>query len=827
MSRKIAAWSLVLVLLMSGVLIAIGQEPTTQRQREYEITGIVLHSLDGNARIYNETKVWVCENITVYLLKNVTNINIDTGATDQGTNETDRDSFSFIPESQPNWAEGDEGIAVGEFHSELNYAFITNFTLKTIYYPPPVDKTEYVGICDATEWELIPTPRIYKRGDTWINISIPKFTNQQISALGGGTPNSNNTIGYAIWRDDLLDKRAGIADYSNETHYFFNDTTISLGGSYYYSVSPIARANYEVSARSLKLSTDELDISIAQELETACFTGGSVLKLAYNITGGAAPFKIIFNLTELNIVYETTNYRHGEHTYDLVIPTVNATHVKLNITLTDDTGRTDWLITPSVGYFGIDSKKPTVSNVTPESGASDVSIYGDILIEFDEQMNETSVENAFSISPAVSNLAWSWVTEWVTDDRKISKAIISHDPFQANETYSCSLTAEAKDLSKPGNSLVPYSWSFKTTPLISLSLHFPYPAARLTGNVTQTLRYSVGGGLAPYNITILFYNGTAWSYAANLTNIQSGANSYSWSAPALDISNAKLKFNAIDARGLTALLEREFVLDSTAPKLLEYTGSEGTAATTGKILLAFSEAMNITSVEQNFNLIDNETNTNVDGTWKWEDSKIAIFEPAAALGPNKNYTARITSEALDISIPGNRLVEKVWYFTALEGRGDFIVTVTFPTMPRKGDVGKITVSLFNTGIRGFNSSGTIIIKFYQSPDGVAWAPIDTKIIPGMWFGSSETRSIDVKFETAGDYYFRVEIDSTSASDIFNDRDSFVTIAFIRVEEPPLPIVPYALIALMVLIVIVIGFLIIASQKKVTKKKEELEEERSE
>jgi hypothetical protein len=813
MTKKIIVLALVCILALStgiAIMISSGQ---TRLVGQYLVRGIVYDSYGGAAEIYNDNGVWVCKNIAVYSVDGVKKPEVNNGTFDKGGNFTDYDEFEFDEEGGFTWRDGDvgrEGICVGETEiNNVSYVFITNFTFRK---SPLIDK--WTGACTDTEWEPIPSPKVYKKGDNWINISIPKFTNPKLTEIGGIgiTPNANNTIGYAIWRDDTSgDKPYGIADYSTTHYYFYNDTLSYDTYPPYvgnYSISPIAKGNYIISGRSINVSSKtlqigELEIELLAPSTTIAVTGGTTFEIKYRISKGLEPYtvKLSYTTPSPEIIGYDNRTAEGIYSFNWSVPRRDATDCRISLEITDGD-----LITKSAEsvLFKIDSKAPEIKSVHPKSGSTDVSIYEDIIIEFNESMNKTSVENAFSINPAVSNLAWYWLTE--------NRTKISHAPFEPNTTYNCALSAEAKDSSIPGNPLEAYSWSFKTAPGISLSLHFPYEGARVTGNRTQLLQYSVGGGSPPYNITIQFYDGTTWKYEANLTNIDEGLNTYNWSAPALDIA-VKLKLHVVDMRAFTTELIREFILDSTHPELLEYGGSKGIVVTTESIILVFSEAVNITTVEQNFKLVDNETNTKVNGTWDWEDSKIAIFKPAAALVPNMNYTATITSDALDISIPGNSLIEKVWYFTALEGRGDFIVTVTFPALPKKGDVGKITVVLFNTGAGAFNSSGTIVIKFSQSPDGRDWTLIDRKIIPGIWANMNETRDIDVKFETAGDYHFKVEVDSTSALDIFNGRDYFVTTDFIRVEELPSLTPVYALIALMVLIVIVIGFLVIASYRK--------------
>ncbi|MCG2825954.1 MAG: hypothetical protein L6265_05105, partial [Thermoplasmatales archaeon] len=234
------------IVLMFGLIVVmfglIGTQASEPKADGCTVLGKVYHSLDGAAEIYNETGSWVCDNITAYRIVNVTDIAINDGTNDTGSHHGGYDDFSFNAASEwSSWNDGEEGICVGETYEAStgrSYVFITRFTI-------PVDPFGgiYLNPCDDTEWEPIPTPIVHAKGDGWINLSIPKFTNPVLSSPRDTTvSNADNTIGFRVYKNGTEEPIGNATSY-DDTHYFYNDTEISPTATYYYSVSPIAKGN--------------------------------------------------------------------------------------------------------------------------------------------------------------------------------------------------------------------------------------------------------------------------------------------------------------------------------------------------------------------------------------------------------------------------------------------------------------------------------------------------------------------------------------------------------------------------------------------------------
>jgi hypothetical protein len=103
-----------------------------------------------------------------------------------------------------------------------------------------------------------------------------------------------------------------------------------------------------------------------------------------------------------------------------------------------------------ITIIGNDTTSPTVIDKSPIG--NDIPVDTTISITFDEAMDHTTSESAFSISPSVTG-SFNW---------DLNKLIFKPSSDLEHETeYTITITADAKDL--VDNPLVPDSWKFTTT----------------------------------------------------------------------------------------------------------------------------------------------------------------------------------------------------------------------------------------------------------------------------------------------------------------------------------------------------------------------------
>ncbi len=843
MMRKMLSMILIACLFFA-VLLGVGSQGewglyTTR------VCGVVSDSDDGMAKIYDDGN-WSCANITVYYIITDDKIGevcegfaVDTADTDHGMDYEDAD-FAFDPE----WTEEHNNcVAVGYAYAEgRNYMFITNFTYK--YVVPVAGKPYYLGRGDPTEWEPIPTPIVYAKGDGWINITIPKFTN---------LANSKNVVGFAVYRNGLF---IGNAISSNTTHYFYNDTNVSPTAGYYYSVAVIAKGNYTTYGKSPEENLQEgepLQVTLNSPTGGEIWTGLSpynVHSIKYTISGGSPPYGVVLSYstaggaegTFTTIDEITHNEEVTDYSYDWSVPKNDSDKVTVRINVTD---YADTPVSDSSGGIGnfiiIDSTAPEVDMTRcrpPPDGS--VSINRPITIVFSEPMNDTSpyhvTHSAFSISgetyPDPGGWGWTWND---AGDEMTS----THNDFVFGENYTITITTAAKDLA--GNYLVEdYSWNF--TANMNVCLNSPIGGDVWTGGVAHGINYTILGGAPDYEVKIYYsYNGGDWSFIAFDNQTEEGTWEYLWEdCPSIDSETVNMKIVVVDYNETESIdTSGNFKIDSTAPWIITYSGNDTVITTIEHIMIVFSEEMNKTSVESAFSL--KNASGSVTGSFSWDTSaskKYGTTMYFTAVLASGDYTAEINENAADRSVSGNHLTLFNWSFTAVRGKGDLFVHFDYPSLPEKGKTYQISVTVSNIGPEAENLSGFLTVKFYASRDTEFSEEnlIYTGYISNVEENKSGSESTTFIFDDYGNYYFLVEITSTNPTDLFPDRENtYATSASVNIQEPTEEIGPgpYTLIALMVVIVVIVAALILLSLKKKgeltlkEKTKEEKEEEKKE
>jgi hypothetical protein len=117
---------------------------------------------------------------------------------------------------------------------------------------------------------------------------------------------------------------------------------------------------------------------------------------------------------------------------------------------------------PETAYYDYDGTPPTILSTTPADAAAAVSVHQDIRITFDEPMDETSVEDAFTLSDGAAT--------YTMDNGSVgwSGGVMVYDPntmifnpgfeLDYGTTYTVSIAGE----DAAGNALPATSWSFTT-----------------------------------------------------------------------------------------------------------------------------------------------------------------------------------------------------------------------------------------------------------------------------------------------------------------------------------------------------------------------------
>ena len=132
---------------------------------------------------------------------------------------------------------------------------------------------------------------------------------------------------------------------------------------------------------------------------------------------------------------------------------------------------------------------------------------------------------------------------------------------------------------------------------------------------------------------------------------------FSWTVPAVDTVQARVRVTVRDAGSLTAADASlaNFAIDATPPTVA-FTPADGASGVSPSVVVRadFSEPMNTPSAEAAFSLMRVDTSTYVSGTFGWAANQLS-FTPSAALAQGVAYRAQVNASARDTSDPGNPL----------------------------------------------------------------------------------------------------------------------------------------------------------------------------
>ncbi|MCG2826418.1 MAG: Ig-like domain-containing protein, partial [Thermoplasmatales archaeon] len=460
-------------------------------------------------------------------------------------------------------------------------------------------------------------------------------------------------------------------------------------------------------------------------------------------------------------------------------------------------------------WFTVDTESPEVVEVLPTG--SEVRVTEPIVITFNEPINQTSVEDAFSISQDPGG--WWWESYDATMMR------LTHNYLDTNTTYTCNISTAAKD--KAGNHMTEeYSWVFTTIEALGITVNFPNGGEHWTGGRTHKINYTVAGGDSPYDITLYYSTEGVWEPICNLSHGDAGTYTYDWTLLSINSTTVKVKAKATD--NLSEVYSDEsdmyFQIDSTLPTVnwtIPENNSEVQASQS--IIIKFSEEMNTDLPVDTFFSITPDP-----GGWLWgwntAGDKLTGTHNPFEIG--RTYTCTISTDAKDDSSPGNNLAaDYSWSFTSKLGRGDFSVSVSYASQVEVNKELTVTVAVSNTGPDAYNMSGSLNVKIYKSSDNINFFYVDDKDIVPMEANSSDSKTFTLTFDKAGKWYIKVEVSSAGDEDIIEGKQAYTTILPVTVTSIPeeIGIGPYILIAVMVALVAVVGMLTLWGIKKKRKK----------
>jgi len=398
----------------------------------------------------------------------------------------------------------------------------------------------------------------------------------------------------------------------------------------------------------------------------------------------------------------------GPNTYQWTTPCINSTTVRVQMTASDGTGTSS---DASSGDFAIDCSRPTVTNVAPASGATEVALPTPVVITFSERMETLVTQNAVTINPGVSGIGFAWSV----GDTVLT---ITHNDFSMCTSYTLGVGTTAEDVSLPGNTLSPaYSWSFSTICGPTVAISAPAGGEVWSGLSSHNVVATMTDADAQVRVTVQINTdgGATWTTLDGPTFRNTGsAQTISVPIPAVDTTIARIRVIAQDQSGINgSAVSQPFTIDATAPSVSSSVPAN--AATnvglTDVFTITFSEEMDPTTAEAAISL------TPAAGTlsfaWNLPAHTVATVTHSAALALGDSYTLAVQVSALDVSDPGNALAPP---YSATFDATDVSPVQADVGGPYGGQVGQ-TIAFDGTG-----STGPITEYDWEfvSPDNVTY-----------------------------------------------------------------------------------------------------------
>ncbi len=361
-----------------------------------------------------------------------------------------------------------------------------------------------------------------------------------------------------------------------------------------------------------------------------------------------------------------------------------------------------------------DSTPPTVTTVTPASGASNVAINSVVTATFSETMNASTISGSSFILRDASGTQVP-----ATVGYNASTFVATLTPVTAltgATTYTATVTGGSSGVKDPaGNALAADRvWSFATVAvdITPPSVTTTSPTSGATG-VSRTASVTVAFNEAMNSATVnagtfvlrdaagssivasVSYN--AATFVATLTPAAALAGSATYTATVLSgASGVK------DVAGNALATDRVWsfttvAADTTAPTVTAITPASGASGVSGtaNVTATFSEAMDAATVSTTTVELRNAAGNLVAAAVSYNTStRVVTLNPTPTLTPSATYTATIRGGASDPRVKdlaGNALaVSQVWTFTVA---GEITPPTVSANSPASGATGVSTVIL--------------------------------------------------------------------------------------------------------------------------------------
>jgi len=391
------------------------------------------------------------------------------------------------------------------------------------------------------------------------------------------------------------------------------------------------------------------------------WTGGSVKRLTWNMNdpdGLPSQMTVWLNYSSSISSGPIAGPLMGQTFFDWTVPPIDAPDVAVSIDVADTGGATatDTNLVPIV-----DSTSPTVTSTIPSDGAGGIDPNADLTITFSEAISILG-PGIVMFNPPSGGIIFGWAPGNTV-------LTVTHTPLLRATTYAVTVS-NFMDASNPGNTMLPFAFSFTTAndpPVVATSQ--PTATSRWSGGSVHNLEWGTTDTEDPSSALTVWVNysatgGPSFSPIAGLQGVPGDATSFAWTVPLDDTSVARVQVTANDTSGAVAVAPSPaFTIDSTDPTVTGTTPSAGQPSVpiNANMVITFSEAMNqsATANAAVVGLREVPSSAWIPLAFTWAGTQLTADPVPAALLPTTSYELSINGSALDASDPGNALAAPI------------------------------------------------------------------------------------------------------------------------------------------------------------------------
>jgi hypothetical protein len=313
-----------------------------------------------------------------------------------------------------------------------------------------------------------------------------------------------------------------------------------------------------------------------------------------------------------------------------------------------------------------DVTPPTVTNVSPVSGATGVAVGSDVVVTFSEAMNATTINAAtVTLTPTSGGSAVAAVVSYSSGPR--TATINPSASLTSSTSYTVSVTTGAKDLA--GNSVTAFSSAFTTaapaadvTPptVTNVSPTNAATGVAVSSDIVVTFSEPMNGATvttSSFTLTptsggspvaaVVSYNSGAGTATLNPSANLAFSTSYTVNVTsgATDVAgNALTGFSS----SFTTSAPTGDVTPPTVSIVAPANGATG-VSTTLRVVIQFSEPMNLSTINNTTFTLSPQGGSPVPGFIDFHGSNIVSFDVSSPMITGTTYVVRVSSGAKDVA----------------------------------------------------------------------------------------------------------------------------------------------------------------------------------